>query len=241
MPVIYKKPDTFTQVSNPVLQNKNLSWKARGIYAFLVSKATIEGYEFNRKQLIEESEQDGRDSFDLGVQELKRGGVLIIRRGKNSQNQFDYIWQLLTEPVTAFPESGNPDTPVTALPVTGNPEPVNISNTEKNNIKQHKPKETKSSSTKKQKISFNPDTGRLENIPPVLMAKWQETNPALDVLREIAKAEAWLLANPLNRKHNYERFLNGWMSRAQDRAPRRTTGNEPSGQVAEPWRTVTRK
>jgi hypothetical protein len=49
--------------------------------------------------------------------------------------------------------------------------------------------------------------------------KWQEAYPAINVLQELRKAEAWLIANPKNSKSNYERFLNNWLSRAQDKAP----------------------
>lgn len=44
--------------------------------------------------------------------------------------------------------------------------------------------------------------------------------PALDVPREIAAAEVWLIANPANAKQNGARFLAGWLKRAQERAPR---------------------
>ena len=43
---------------------------------------------------------------------------------------------------------------------------------------------------------------------------------ALDLAVEIAKADAWLSANPANAKSDGDRYLNGWLSRAQERAPR---------------------
>lgn len=44
--------------------------------------------------------------------------------------------------------------------------------------------------------------------------------PAIDVPREIAAGEAWLVANPANRKKKGDRFLSNWLSRAQERAAR---------------------
>jgi len=44
--------------------------------------------------------------------------------------------------------------------------------------------------------------------------------PAVDVPREIRAAEAWLVANPKNRKSDGARFLTNWLSNAQNRAPR---------------------
>lgn len=49
---------------------------------------------------------------------------------------------------------------------------------------------------------------------------WRLAYPAVNVETELAAAASWLLANPANRKSNYARFLNGWLNRAQDRAPR---------------------
>lgn len=34
--------------------------------------------------------------------------------------------------------------------------------------------------------------------------------------QELAKAAAWLQANPSKRKKNYLRFINGWLTRAAD-------------------------
>lgn len=55
-----------------------------------------------------------------------------------------------------------------------------------------------------------------------LFGRWSKAFPAIDPEAEVAKAAAWLYANPANRKSNYVRFLTNWMSRAQDKAPRRS-------------------
>ena len=39
--------------------------------------------------------------------------------------------------------------------------------------------------------------------------------PELDVNAEIARADAWLEANPRRRKKNYRRFIVNWLNRAQ--------------------------
>ena len=43
---------------------------------------------------------------------------------------------------------------------------------------------------------------------------WKKAYPKVDVAAEVAKAEAWYLANPTKQKKNHARFLNGWLSRA---------------------------
>ena len=53
--------------------------------------------------------------------------------------------------------------------------------------------------------------------------------PAVDVRSEVRKAIAWLEANPKNRKTQWKRFLNNWLSRRQDSAPRKDA--EPSARL----------
>jgi len=56
-------------------------------------------------------------------------------------------------------------------------------------------------------------------IPQPVEAGFKSAYPAVDLKTEIARAHAWVLANPKNRKSNWGRFLNGWLQRCQDRAP----------------------
>jgi hypothetical protein len=74
------------------------------------------------------------------------------------------------------------------------------------------------SSAETKKIEF--DGIQFLHITPGLRDAWQRAYPALSLDAELARAAAWLIANPKNRKSNYARFLTGWLSRAQDRAPR---------------------
>lgn len=74
------------------------------------------------------------------------------------------------------------------------------------------------------KASFDYSTGLFSDLSPEMLAAWREAYPALDVRQEIAKAKAWLLANPKNKKSNIERFLTNWLTREQDRAPRISNG-----------------
>lgn len=59
------------------------------------------------------------------------------------------------------------------------------------------------------------------DVDPRVLEGWQKACPALDLATEIAKAHAWVIGNPKNRKSNWQRFLTSWVLRAQDRAPAR--------------------
>jgi len=68
----------------------------------------------------------------------------------------------------------------------------------------------------KEKVEFK--NSLFHNIPDALFSKWKVSCPGIDVKREIARAEAWVISNPKLKKSNWERFLTNWMARAQDRA-----------------------
>lgn len=65
--------------------------------------------------------------------------------------------------------------------------------------------------------------GLWENIPEEMMSAWKRAHPAINLNTELAKAAAWIMANPKNIKKNYAKFITNWLSRSQDRAPRAQT------------------
>lgn len=89
-------------------------------------------------------------------------------------------------------------------------------NTNQKTTQKTTPKDTASS----EKISLDAE-GNWVGIPAQLMAKWKEAYPALSLGAELSKAAAWIIANPKNKKSNYARFLTNWLTRAQDKAPKR--------------------
>ena len=82
----------------------------------------------------------------------------------------------------------------------------------------------KTTSAAIEKISIDAG-GEWRHIPDHLMATWKKAYPAIDVQAELAKAAAWIISNPRNRKKNYSRYLTNWLSREQDRAPRVRPGS----------------
>ena len=76
------------------------------------------------------------------------------------------------------------------------------------------------SSPARKSIAFDYDAGRFDQVPPELVERWRQAYPAVDVLPELRRMEAWASANPVNRKSNWQRFIVNWLTRAQDRAGR---------------------
>lgn len=65
-------------------------------------------------------------------------------------------------------------------------------------------------------------SGEFHTITKNDVQKYRELYPGIDVMQEIRKMIGWCDANPKNRKTKtgVKRFINSWLSRAQDRAPR---------------------
>ncbi|MDM5264700.1 hypothetical protein PF327_10885 [Sulfurovum sp. XTW-4] len=81
----------YTQVSNMVLNDENLSLKAKGLYAFMDSKP--EGWNFTIKS-ISTQVKDGIDSVKSALKELKNAGYIQYRKLSNGTG----IYELFDEP-----------------------------------------------------------------------------------------------------------------------------------------------
>jgi len=91
-------------------------------------------------------------------------------------------------------------------------------NKEERNIKERKTCPRNKLGTGSEFISgiiFNNETFKLENIPKEKLEKWKDAFPQTNVEVELKKMEAWLAANPKNKKVNYERFIVNWLGRAR--------------------------
>lgn len=67
-------------------------------------------------------------------------------------------------------------------------------------------------------------------VPVSLAGEYAAAYPGVDVARELAQARAWCLSNPRQRKtkNGVRRFLNSWLDKAQNRAPR---ASPPAGRA----------
>lgn len=89
------------------------------------------------------------------------------------------------------------------------------------------------SSAAPEKITFDFGTGKFSGVTEAQRGAWREAFPAVDLEGEAARAAAWLIANPKNKKSNYARFLNNWFARTQDNGGTRH-GQRPDGNRNKP-------
>ena len=90
----------FAQVPNELLCDKNISLKAKGLWAYIQSKPN--DYEFSSERIVEET-KDGVDSVKSALVELETAGYLI--RDRLQSGKVDYTLQF---PKVENPSEGNP-------------------------------------------------------------------------------------------------------------------------------------
>jgi len=143
MAILRKRQRTnFTIVSNDILNDTSLSFKARGIAVYLLSKP--DNWVVNWKNLAENS-TDGRDAILTGMTELKEKGYLKRDKAQDDKGRWSTAvmvadtpqeeWLLELQPDTDNPYSATlddepekPDTdnppPSTGFPAVGKPVPI---------------------------------------------------------------------------------------------------------------------
>lgn len=120
MPKIRKQYQKgFTTLDNTPLNDESLSWKAKGLFAYLWSKPDDWDY---RVTEVARHATDGIGSTSTGVNELEQAGYLK-RKQKNKNGVFgDSVWTLSEQPIFKNPLTENPssDNALTEEPYTEN-------------------------------------------------------------------------------------------------------------------------
>ncbi len=117
----------FTSIPNEILQRADLSWKAKGLYAYILSLPP--DWAIYKLELKNHS-TDGRDSTLAGFNELVKAGYIIEIDIRDDGGRFagcNYEVLLSPKPpITDFPFTDNP---ITDKPITENPKLINKHNT----------------------------------------------------------------------------------------------------------------
>lgn len=114
-----KPLDNFTLVPNSLLNEKQISFKAKGLYAYLNSKKDDWNFTID---LIAKNGKDGRDSVASGLKELEDFGFLERRRYKDDKGYFDIEYILKSEPFEVIKYDNPPkENPYEENPYQENP------------------------------------------------------------------------------------------------------------------------
>lgn len=127
-----KRKKRFSIIDNRVIEDGRLSWGARGLLEYMLSKP--DDWKFYMSELISHSDKDGRDKTYGYINELKKYGYVTRKQKRNRSGKFGNQDLIVTDsPLTGFPDTVKPDTD---KPDTVNPQLLNTEykpNTDLNN------------------------------------------------------------------------------------------------------------
>ena len=118
----------YTQVVNEIIEDKTISLKAIGLFAFMAHKAQIPGVNWNFTiRSMAKQMKDGEDSIRSGLQELRKVGWVVYT--KNTDGTGEYFLKASIKPKQDKPDkaldSQNRENPRREVPMKGNPTPIN--------------------------------------------------------------------------------------------------------------------
>lgn len=129
-----KKEKDFVQIQNSMFEDTRISWKAKGLLGYLLSRPE-EGWDVFIADIVKRS-TDGESAVKSAIKELKEAGYLIINKVKNEKGQFiGAEWIYDDVPFNFPPKVENP--PVGKTDLRKN---ALYNNTKKNNIKENNTK-----------------------------------------------------------------------------------------------------
>lgn len=130
-----KRSKNFSIIDNDILDDERLSFKARGLLSYMLSKP--DDWRFYATELAKHSQKDGRDSIGGALKEMEKFGYLKRTQKRSLNGRFgDQDWLLLDTPAFS-PQTGFPETvfPETVFPETENPQLLSTDNTNTNSTK----------------------------------------------------------------------------------------------------------
>ncbi len=109
----------YTNISNQLIRDSRLSWKARGIFAYLWSQA--DEWDFYVSEVAKHA-TDGRDALRSGLKELEKYGYLTRKPSSGTGGQFDGMsWVLTDKPAESAENSIDGETRQNAQKSAENP------------------------------------------------------------------------------------------------------------------------
>lgn len=109
----------YTTINNTICKDKNLSWKAKGIWLYAFSRP--DDWSFHINDLANQS-TDGKDAVQAGLKELEKYGYLVRVQKRDENKKFmSYEWTFFETPREIKEILPQRDFPVPAFPVPENP------------------------------------------------------------------------------------------------------------------------
>ena len=184
-----EKQKNYTVMSNYHLQDRNLSYKAKGLLSFMLSLP--EDWDYSMKGLVAVSKENIKAIRTI-LNELKEHGYLEIQQSRGDKGYYKYEYIIREIPLEVEKQHDNPDTQK-GNTVEGDAEKDTQINTNKQNTKEQIDKEDKS-----QKSSFFNDLNSLTKA----LIKYGYIN-----LNDVELLNYNKLFNKLLEEYNYEDLI----------------------------------
>ncbi|MHA1447941.1 MAG: DnaT-like ssDNA-binding domain-containing protein [Candidatus Hodarchaeales archaeon] len=202
----------FTQVHNAIINDANVSLKAKGLYLYLESKP--DGWDFYIKE-IALNNKDGLESVRGSLNELQSNGYIEKVQTKNEMGQFSsYDIKLIYKPCAGNPVSGQSNASNTNI----------LNNTNLNNKKETKV------STKKPAIEHKGTKLPTDWQPSTSSAEHLENElgyPADQIKREyLSFIDYWTEGDGMGKKKiNWDSAFKNWVRKRPPFKNNRDTSN----------------
>lgn len=104
---VIKKRSNFTMVDNLLIQDKTISWKAKGIMTYLLSlpdtyvneQGKIKKWIISRKNIVNSS-KDGETCVNSAIRELRKNGYIVLCRYIDKNNKtLGWRYKVFEEPL----------------------------------------------------------------------------------------------------------------------------------------------
>lgn len=101
-----KRKDPFARIDKRMLEDPRLSWKAKGILAYLMGRPN--DWEVQVQDLTKRS-TGGRDSIYSALKELRAAGYAKLKTIRSKGQFVSREWIIRDTPLPGFPDLGRPD------------------------------------------------------------------------------------------------------------------------------------
>ena len=143
------KEDNFVIIDKAFLLNEEISLKAKGLLALLLSYP--DNWQFYKAEIVQHT-TDKENSLNSGLKELIENGYIVRKQRKDENGKFEgYEYHVYEKPSTEKPSTEKPSTekpstekPSTEKPSTEKPILLNNKNTKNKNTKNKNTKTTPS-------------------------------------------------------------------------------------------------
>lgn len=106
----------FTQVPNGLLYNPDISFKAKGIWAYMSAKP--EGWNFSADRIAEETKEERR-SILSGLRELSDNGYITAKKLGSGRIEYTLHWEVVSKkaPEPVVKEEPEPIVDISSLKI----------------------------------------------------------------------------------------------------------------------------